>query len=395
MIQPALKDDAFLADVKCAALDLEHLHLWWLGQSGFLVQWQNHHLLLDPYLSDSLTKKYAGTDKPHVRMTELIVAPERLDFIDVVTSSHNHTDHLDAETLIPLMRASPNLVLVIPEANRGFVADRLKVNTDFPLGLDAGTCCEWEGGKLADATVSELRNGSINRLSPSPDLRAPSPPPGERDGVRGCGSMEASTIPESRFGAMNHVTQPSPAASSGGVSPPGEASSETLGKLAGGTPALLGSSTVQNPPASPLRTSHFTLRISAVPAAHNELEKDEQGRHRFLGYVVEFGPWTIYHSGDTIHYPSMEDWLRPWRIDVALLPINGDRPERRAAGNLDGRETATLAKNVGARLVIPCHYDMFEFNTASPEEFENVARELGQPFRILQCAARWSSHDFR
>ena len=27
------------------------------------------HLLLDPYLSDSLTKKYAATDKPHVRMT--------------------------------------------------------------------------------------------------------------------------------------------------------------------------------------------------------------------------------------------------------------------------------------------------------------------------------------
>jgi L-ascorbate metabolism protein UlaG (beta-lactamase superfamily) len=27
--------------------------------------------------------------------------PERLDFMDVVTSSHNHTDHLDVETLIP------------------------------------------------------------------------------------------------------------------------------------------------------------------------------------------------------------------------------------------------------------------------------------------------------
>jgi L-ascorbate metabolism protein UlaG (beta-lactamase superfamily) len=30
--------------------------LWWLGLSGFLIQWQGHHLLLDPYLSDSLTK---------------------------------------------------------------------------------------------------------------------------------------------------------------------------------------------------------------------------------------------------------------------------------------------------------------------------------------------------
>ena len=55
-----------------------------------------------PYLSDSLTAKYAGTDKPHVRMTERAIDPARLDFIDVVTSSHNHTDHLDHETLWPL-----------------------------------------------------------------------------------------------------------------------------------------------------------------------------------------------------------------------------------------------------------------------------------------------------
>src|SRR5439155_27352300 len=106
MIKPALEDDTFLADVAAAREDFEHFHLWWLGQSGFLLQWQSHHLLFDPYLSDSLTKKYAATDKPHVRMTERVVAPERLNFINVVTSSHNHTDHLDPETLGPLLGAN-------------------------------------------------------------------------------------------------------------------------------------------------------------------------------------------------------------------------------------------------------------------------------------------------
>ncbi|HSH96115.1 MAG TPA: MBL fold metallo-hydrolase, partial [Roseimicrobium sp.] len=87
MKKPLLQDDAFLMDVAKARADRDRLHLWWLGQSGFLVQWQGRHLLFDPYLSDSLTKKYAATDKPHVRMTERVIAPERLDFIDVVTSS--------------------------------------------------------------------------------------------------------------------------------------------------------------------------------------------------------------------------------------------------------------------------------------------------------------------
>jgi L-ascorbate metabolism protein UlaG (beta-lactamase superfamily) len=278
MIKPVLQDDDFLADVAAAREDAEHLHLWWLGQSGFLAQWRGQHLLFDPYLSDSLTHKYAGTDRPHVRMTAQVVAPERLNFIHVVTSSHNHTDHLDRETLLPLFKTNPKLELVIPEANREFVVNRLEVPIELPRGLDAG-----------------------------------------------------------------------------GV----------------------------------LRLGGFTLH--AVPAAHDQLERDERGRHKFLGYVVEAGPWTIYHSGDTLRYEGMEAWLRRRPIDVALLPINGDRPERRVPGNLDGRAAATLARDIGARLAVPCHYEMFEFNTASPEEFVATAGRLGQPCRVLRCGERWSS----
>ena len=52
-----------------------------------------------PYLSDALTRKYATTETPHVRLTRRVVAPERLGFVDVVLSTHAHGDHLDEETL--------------------------------------------------------------------------------------------------------------------------------------------------------------------------------------------------------------------------------------------------------------------------------------------------------
>src|SRR6266487_1537042 len=130
MIKPVLQDDAFLEDISNAKRKPDQLHLWWLGQSGFLIQWQGYHLLIDPYLSDSLTKKYSGTNKPHVRMTERVVAPERLDFIDVVTSSHNHTDHLDSETLIPLLKANPNLTVITSRANVTFAAERLQISPE-------------------------------------------------------------------------------------------------------------------------------------------------------------------------------------------------------------------------------------------------------------------------
>ena len=267
-----------MADVAAARQDPENLHLWWLGQSGFLVQWQGRHLLLDPYLSDSLTHKYAGTSKPHVRMTESVIDPARLNFIDVVTSSHCHTDHLDKETLKPLLEANPDLEMIIPEANREVVADRLGIMLEVPRGLNAGQSLSTKG-----------------------------------------------------------------------------------------------------------------FRFHAVPAAHNELETDAGGRHKFLGYVVEAGPWRIYHSGDTRPYDNMVAGLQRWQLDLALLPINGDVPERGVAGNLSGFEAATLAKEIGARLVIPCHYEMFEFNTVSPDEFVAACNKIGQRHRLLQCGERWSS----
>ena len=50
LIQPMLSDEALLADVAAARQLKDRLHLWWLGQSGFLIQWQGRHLLVDPYL---------------------------------------------------------------------------------------------------------------------------------------------------------------------------------------------------------------------------------------------------------------------------------------------------------------------------------------------------------
>jgi L-ascorbate metabolism protein UlaG (beta-lactamase superfamily) len=75
-------------------------------------------------------------------------------------------------------------------------------------------------------------------------------------------------------------------------------------------------------------------------------------------------------------------------VDIALLPINGRAPERRVAGNLWGREAAKLATDIGAKLVVPCHYDLFAFNTAKPEEFVSECQRLRQPHRVLRLGER-------
>ena len=86
----------------------------------------------------------------------------------------------------------------------------------------------------------------------------------------------------------------------------------------------------------------------------------------------------------------MVERLQEFKIDIALLPINGRAPERRVSGNLWGTEAATLASKIGARMVIPCHYDMFEFNTETPEAFVDACNRVGQPHRVLLCGERFT-----
>ncbi|MEP6617173.1 MAG: MBL fold metallo-hydrolase, partial [Ginsengibacter sp.] len=273
---PAIKkDDVLIAEMDEALDDLTHCNIWWLGQSGFLLQCNGKRVLLDPYLSDSLTIKYANTSKPHVRMSERVLDPGLLRNISVVSSSHNHTDHLDGESLVIIIKNNPGLSFIVPEANRKFVAERIGYDDEFMTGLN-------EGG--------------------------------------------AVTIHDIKF--------------------------------------------------------------HGIPAMHNEIEKDEKGNCKYMGYVIEFGGFTIYHSGDTLWFPEMIDLLKPFQVDIAMLPINGNDSLRGVAGNLDYREAAQLAEAINAKCVIPCHYDMFTFNTAAVSEFANEAEKIKQPYKILQGGGR-------
>ena len=99
-----------------------------------------------------------------------------------------------------------------------------------------------------------------------------------------------------------------------------------------------------------------------------------------------------------------ELFLRVWRSLAILAAVPADRRKYwlfSAARNLvvdqyrarASREAAHLARDIDARLVIPCHYEMFEFNTATPEEFVAACGRLGQPHRVLRAGERWSSRE--
>lgn len=112
------------------------------------------------------------------------------------------------------------------------------------------------------------------------------------------------------------------------------------------------------------------LKFYAIPSAHYGFDEVD-GQPSYLGYCIELNGVKIYHSGDTILYDGLEERVRNFAPDIAFLPINGRdfyRERRNIVGNLTFWEAAQLAVNVGVRLIVPTHWDMFAGNS------ENFAR---------------------
>lgn len=116
MIEPALSGQPLVDQIQDTHPAPGQLACWWLGQSGLLLKSRHAVVLVDPYLSESLTAKYQGTAKEHIRMTRCPVQPEQLHMVDVICSSHKHSDHMDPGSLPGLLQASPKARLILPES---------------------------------------------------------------------------------------------------------------------------------------------------------------------------------------------------------------------------------------------------------------------------------------
>ena len=229
------------------------LAFWGLGQVGVTIKGPTGVLYVDPYLTDSDGE---GGSLPRTFPPPL--SPHEATNASAVLLTHDHIDHTDPDTVLPLAGASPEAHFVVPFTSR---------DTLVGSGLEA----------------------------------------------------DRIVVPE--------VGEPL--------------------EVAG-------------------------ARVTAVPSAHTELEHDPERGYPYLGYVVEWNDVTVYHAGDTVVYDGLIQTLSAWRIDVALVPINGRdffRTTRGIIGNTDFREAVELAETLNFGLIVPTHYDLISGNTADPGHF--------------------------
>ncbi|MES0864319.1 MBL fold metallo-hydrolase [Ruegeria sp. SCPT10] len=245
--------------------------LFWMGQAGFWIETGRHSVLIDPYLSDSLARKYTGKKNDHKRMMPAPVLVGDLPEPDLVLVTHSHTDHMDPETLGPLLRRFPELTFVVPAACRDTAKQKI--------------------GPFANLLLADA--------------------------------------------------------------------DQDLSPLEG-------------------------LKLRVFPAAHEDLRRDELGQHFFLGYGIEAAGLKIYHSGDSIPFVGLDERIRHFAPDIALLPVNGRDAIRLAngiPGNFTLEEAIEIARDVP--ILIPHHWGMFSFNTRARKEIEQAADVFSAPRIVL------------
>jgi len=96
------------------------------------------------------------------------------------------------------------------------------------------------------------------------------------------------------------------------------------------------------------------------------------------GYVIRMDGVSVYHAGDTALFSDMKLIGELYHPDIALLPIGG----RYTMGT---REAMMAANFVGAKTVIPIHYNTWDRIAADPVPFKTaLERTTDLTVRILK-----------
>ncbi len=150
------------------------------------------------------------------------------------------------------------------------------------------------------------------------------------------------------------------------------APAETIEKLhALGVPALEAQMVWPN---KQIQLGDLILRATfAIPFAGDDLTH--------VGYLitVKNGP-KVYFTGDTAYNELLAIAMEPHKPDVLVAVTNG------AFRNLCPSEAALLAKQLGVKVVIPCHHDLFLDNCQPPQMLHTNLKlqGIGERYRLLR-----------
>ncbi|WP_251861609.1 MBL fold metallo-hydrolase [Clostridium sp. Marseille-Q2269] len=100
---------------------------------------------------------------------------------------------------------------------------------------------------------------------------------------------------------------------------------------------------------TPIQYKHKDLKIKGFKSYHDKLKGLKRGNNIIFKFKID--GYDICHLGDLGHLLSKDFISNLGNIDVLFVPIGGNY-------TLNGKEAATLCKNLNSHIVIPMHFGL-------------------------------------
>ena len=137
---------------------------------------------------------------------------------------------------------------------------------------------------------------------------------------------------------------------------------------------------------NPIQISN-KIKLYPVPSAHPTIKMNIEGGWDCIGYVIEIENKRLYHAGDTSVNKELIAYLKKFgNINIGFIPVNEHnyyRERRGIIGNMSVRDAFMFAEEIGIKVFIPTHWDMFAANQVYQEELELLYNKLKPSFKLL------------
>ena len=118
-------------------------------------------------------------------------------------------------------------------------------------------------------------------------------------------------------------------------------------------------------------------RAIALPAFHSSSADDGTYTGCPVGYLFEIDGKRIFHAGDTCLNSEMKVLGEIYKPDIAILPVGGHF-------TMDVENAIIAAEWIGAKTIVPMHYNTFPQINADIELFKAGISKLGKTPLILK-----------
>ena len=112
-------------------------------------------------------------------------------------------------------------------------------------------------------------------------------------------------------------------------------------------------------------------RVIALPAFHSSSTDDGVYTGCPVGYLFEIEGKRVFHAGDTCLNSEMKVLGEVYKPDVAILPIGGHF-------TMDIENAVTASEWIGAKYIIPMHYNTFPQISVNIDDFKSEISKVGK-----------------